>query len=176
MLKVTLLGLDPPIWRRIALASDITLGELHHVLQEAMGWQHSHLHDFRVGKTIYGDQEMLVETAEQDEWEASLAQVAPKEKKRFLYTYDVGDNWEHEILVEAVQAPEPGTRYPVCLAGEFACPPEDVGGVWGYADLLEALADPNHPDREEMLDWVDESFDPTAFNLTKVNARLKRLR
>ena len=173
-LKVTLLGLEPPIWRRIAVPSDVTLGDLHHILQDAMGWQHSHLHDFRVGKVTYGDPEMLAETGDRDEWQARLAEVAPKAKTHFRYTYDFGDGWEHEILVEAVGPPEPGTRYPVCLAGERACPPEDCGGVWGYADLLEIMVDPSNPEYEEMMEWMDGPIDPDAFDLKKVNRRLTR--
>ena len=175
-LKVTLMHLEPPIWRRIVAPSDVTLAELHAVIQLAMGWHFSHLHDFRVGRVTYGDPDMLVESGDKDERQAYLAEIAPKLKKRFQYLYDFGDSWEHEIVVEAVGPPEPGTRYPICLAGERACPPEDCGGVWGYADLLETLADPENPEREEMLDWLGGPIDPEAFNLKEVNRRLAQLR
>lgn len=175
-LKVTLMDIEPPVWRRIAAPSDFTLAELHDVVQLAMGWHFSHLHDFRVGKVTYGDPDMLVEPGDRDERKASLAQIAPKPKKQFRYVYDFGDSWEHQIVVEAVGPPEPGTRYPICLAGERACPPEDCGGVWGYADLLETLADPKNPEREEMLDWLGGPIDPEAFDLKAVNRQLAQLR
>jgi hypothetical protein len=124
---VTLLDIRPPIWRRIAVPSAMTLGELHAVLQLAMGWTDSHLHDFRIGRTTYGDPEMLEELGDEDEWEAPLDQVAPQTKSRLRYLYDFGDSWEHEILVEKVGPPDPETRYPVCLAGKRAGPPDDGG-------------------------------------------------
>jgi hypothetical protein len=174
-LKVTLLHLSPPVWRRLAIPSDMPLGALHYVLQLAMGWDDSHLHDFRVGKTTYGDPEMLEELGDADEWEASLAEVAPRRGSRLRYTYDYGDNWEHDIVVEQVGPPMPDVRYPVCVAGERAGPPDDCGGVWGYADLLEALADPNHPEHGWMLEWAGGPIDPEAFDLDEVNKRLARL-
>lgn len=158
----------------------MTLGDLHHLIQIAMGWQDSHLHDFQIGKVTYGDPEMLEESGDRDEWEAELSRVAPKARKKFRYLYDFGDHWEHEILVEAVGAPEPGIRYPTILAGERACPPDDSGGVWGYADLLEILADPANPNYEEMAMWAGGPIDPEAFDLKKANkllqASLKRTR
>lgn len=174
-LKVTLLHASPPIWRRIAVPSDMPLGGLHYVLQLAMGWTDSHLHEFRVGKTTYGDPEMLQELGDADEWEAPLARVAPRRGSRVRYTYDLGDNWEHDILVEKVGPPEAGMPYPVCLAGERASPPDDCGGVWGYADLLEALADPKHPEHDGMMEWSGGPIDPEAFDPDEVNRQLARL-
>ncbi len=174
-LKVTLLGIRPPIWRRIAVPSAMTLGELHAVLQLAMGWTDSHLHDFRIGRTTYGDPEMLEELGDEDEWEAPLDQVAPQTKSRIRYLYDFGDSWEHEILVEKVGPPDPETRYPVCLAGKRAGPPDDCGGVWGYVQLLETLADPRHPEHEWMMEWAGGPIDPEAFDLDEINRRLGRL-
>ncbi|MGH2615611.1 MAG: plasmid pRiA4b ORF-3 family protein [Thermomicrobiales bacterium] len=174
-LKVTLLHSQPPIWRRIAVPSDMTLGALHYVLQLAMGWSDSHLHSFQIGKTTYGDPEMLQELGDADEWTASLARVAPSTRSRLLYTYDFGDNWEHDIQVEAVGPPAPGLQYPVCLAGRWAGPPDDCGGIWGYVDLLEALADPDHPEHDDMMEWTGGPIDPEAFDLEEVNRRLARL-
>lgn len=176
-LHVTLRDIQPPIWRRIVVPSDFTLAELHDVLQEVVGWHHSHLHDFRVGKVTYGDPDLLQDLADQDEREARLGEIAPKPRKRFQYTYDFGDNWELDVLVEAVGLPEPGIRYPSCLAGERAGPPDDSGGIWRYAYLVEAMADHDSPDREELeefLEWLDEPFDPEAFDLKSVNKRLRR--
>ena len=96
---------------------------------------------------------------------AKLNQVAPAEKFKFIYEYDFGDRWQHLLLVEEILPPEPEICYPICIKGKRACPPEDCGGVWGYGELLETLQDPNHPDHEEMLEWVDGDFDPEAFDL-----------
>jgi hypothetical protein len=175
-LKVTLLGLEPAIWRRIAVPSDVTLTQLHDIVQAVMGWEWSHLHDFRVGKVTYADPDLLYETADQDERTTRLADVAPKPRKRLQYLYDFGDSWEHEIVVEAVGPPEAGVRYPICRAGERAGPPEDCGGVWGYADLLETLADPDDPDRDEMLEWLGGPIAPEVFRAEAANRRLKQAR
>jgi hypothetical protein len=174
-LKVTLLGLKPPIWRRIAVPSEMTLGELHYVLQLAMGWTDSHLHDFQIGNTTYGDPEMLQELGDADEWDATLADVAPRAKSRIRYMYDFGDSWEHDIQVEKVGPPEAGVRYPVVLAGARAGPPDDCGGVWGYADLLVILADPDHLEHDDMMEWAGGPIDPEAFDLEDVNERLARM-
>ncbi len=175
-LKVTLLGLRPPIWRRILVPSDITLSELHAVVQETMGWHDSHLHEFRVGDVGYGDPRLLEDLADQDSRKTRLEQVAPTPKTRLRYLYDFGDSWEHEILVEAVGPPAPETRYPICLKGKRACPPEDCGGVWGYADLLEAISDPDKPEHEDLLEWLGGPIDPESFDPDEVNQRLAPFR
>ena len=102
--------------------------------------------------------------------------MVTSENERFLYEYDFGDSWIHEILVEKILPPEPKKRYPVCLKGKRACPPEDVGGPWGYADFLEAIRDPDHPEHEEYLEWAGEDFDPEAFDLDEVNRALRKMR
>jgi hypothetical protein len=171
-LKITLLGLEPPIWRRVAVPSDFSLGDLHHVIQYAMGWEQEHMHDFHVGRVTYADPQMFVDKRDRNEEQAILAEVVPRPRQKIRYLYDFGDSWEHEIQVEAIGAPEPGLRYPLCLAGERACPPEDCGGIWGYADLLEAQADPDNPENEELLEWLGGPIDPEAFDRDQVNKRL----
>jgi hypothetical protein len=175
-LKVTLKESKPPIWRRILVPGDISLSKLHQILQIAMGWEDSHLHQFIVGGTYYGEPDPGFRDEMKSERRVKLNQVAPHEKGRFTYEYDFGDSWEHQIVVEKIVPPEPGARYPVCTAGTRACPPEDCGGVWGYESLLEAIADPNNPEHDEMLEWVGEDFDPDAFDLEEINERLKRIR
>ena len=133
-LKVTLRGSKPPIWRRIVVPSDITLGDLHVILQDVMGWDNDHLHDFTIDGMSYADPDM-VDDFDEDEHETRLADVVPNAGARFRYMYDFGDSWDHEILVEAVSAPEPGQTYPVCLTGRRAGPPDDVGGIWRYNHL-----------------------------------------
>jgi hypothetical protein len=105
----------------------------------------------------------------------TLGQVAPREGLKFRYEYDFGDGWLHQVLVEKVLPPEPGQSYPVCVKGRRACPPEDVGGMWGYQDFLEAIQDPNHEEHEEYLEWVGGEFDPEAFDLDGVNVALSDL-
>ena len=147
-IKVTLKHSKPPIWRRTQVPGDVNLGRLHRILQVVMGWEDYHLHQFIVGDDYYGEPHPDYEVwgpEMRDEGRASLAQIAPGEKAKFLYEYDFGDGWEHELLVEKILPPEPGVDYPRCLKGKRACPPEDVGGVWGYANFLEAISDPGHP-------------------------------
>lgn len=168
-LKITLLGFKPVIWRRIQVL-DCTLDQLHEHVQTAMGWTNSHLHHFRVGKQLYGDPELMQDNFEMMEYEDStatrLSELAPRSGKRFkfFYEYDFGDSWEHEILIEGVSDPAPGKRYPICVEGQNACPPEDCGGVWGYADLLEKIGNKQHEDYEDMLEWLGGSFDAEAFD------------
>lgn len=184
-LKVTLKHSSPPIWRRIQVPGDITLAKLHHILQATMmGWEDYHLHQFVVGdlrdrraSVYYGQptpDDWGIEL--QDERQVKLKQVAPREKIKFIYEYDFGDNWEHELLVEKILPPEPGVTYPRCLKGKGACPPEDVGGVWGYYSFLEAIQDPNHPEHEDMLDWIGGEFDPEAFDLDEINQALQHFK
>ncbi|MBM4275060.1 MAG: plasmid pRiA4b ORF-3 family protein [Deltaproteobacteria bacterium] len=179
-IKVTLKGSRPPIWRRLQVPGDITLAKLHRILQVAMGWFDSHLHQFKIGRAYYGipDKELFSNffSDTKDEKRFKLQQLPLREKSKFVYEYDFGDSWEHEILVEKILPREEGQHYPCCLKGKGACPPEDVGGIWGYADLLEALSDPQHPDREDMLEWVGGEFDPGAFDLDEVNRNFKRIR
>jgi hypothetical protein len=171
-IKVTLNGSKPPIWRRIQVPGNYTLAQMHAVLQVVMGWTNSHLHAFTVGGISFGhpDPELDFE----DERKVRLSQLVPEEKARFLYEYDFGDNWEHVLEVEKILPPEPGAQYPVCLAGKRAGPPEDCGGVWGYADFLEAIRDPEHPEHEEMREWVGGEFDPEAFDREAINRELGR--
>jgi hypothetical protein len=175
-IKVTLKGSKPPIWRRIQVPGDIRLDKLHRVLQVVMGWDDYHLHQFIVGGEYYGephpDYEMWGPEM-RDETRVSLRQIAPQEKSRFVYEYDFGDGWEHVLLVEKILPPEPGVDYPRCIKGKRACPPEDVGGIWGYYDFLETIANPDDPEHDDLLDWIGGEFDPEHFDLDEVNAGLK---
>jgi hypothetical protein len=174
-LKVTLRHVRPPIWRRVLVPSGLTLARLHHVLQIAMGWTNSHLHAFQVGELTYGMSDLDSDLDFEPEEKARVGQVLPGEKSRLVYEYDFGDSWEHEVLVEKVLPPEAAPQ-PQCVDGRRACPPEDCGGVSGYAFLLEVLADPKHPEHEGMREWAGEDFDPEHFDAADVNARLARRR
>jgi hypothetical protein len=173
-IKVTLAGSRPPIWRRLELPSAIPLQRLHKVIQAVFGWEDYHSWVFETPSGRYGvaDRELRIGSAAAKR----LDQVAPGPKARFGYTYDFGDDWEHDILVEAVTDPQPGVAYPRCLTGRRACPPEDCGGIWGYEDLLEILADPAHEEHQERLEWLGldsaDRFDPAAFDTAQANTAL----
>lgn len=186
-IKITLKDIRPPVWRRLLVPSAMTLAEFHYVIQEAMGWMGGHLHMFMKGRQIFepanpGDPLGLgIDIGDfgqegEDEAEYTLAEMLPRLKSKLRYVYDFGDDWNHEILLEDRLEPEPGKSYPVCIKGRRACPPEDCGGPWGYADLLEALKNPDHPEHEDMLEWVDGEFNPEAFDLDETNAALAQLR
>ncbi|MFD4977911.1 plasmid pRiA4b ORF-3 family protein [Streptomyces sp. NPDC058424] len=173
-IKVTLDGSRPPIWRRLQVPSTTTLQQLHHLIQVAFGWEDYHMWAFEAGRERYGvaDRDLGIRSAASKR----VGDVAPLVGSRLGYTYDFGDNWEHDVLVEAVDAAEPGIAYPRCLTGRRACPPEDCGGVWGYDYLIEILADPSHDEHEERLEWLGmntaDQFDPAEFDLAEVNKAL----
>lgn len=171
-LKVTLQGSKPPIWRRLEVAGSTTLARLHEIIQVSMGWTNSHLHQFEVGGESFSDPEFELDDA-RSERGTRLNQVASAPKDRFMYEYDFGDGWQHVILVEQIGPPAPGVGYPRCVTGKRACPPEDVGGIWGYAEFLDALRDPEHPEHETMVEWSGGDFDPEAFDVDAVNAALQ---
>lgn len=174
-IKVTLEYSKPPIWRRLLVRSDITLADLHRIIQAAMGWADYHLHQFIVGGTYFGEPHPDYGFEMRDERRVKLNQIVTGEKFKFRYEYDFGDSWLHQVLVEKVLPPEPGRFYPVCIKGRRACPPEDVGGIWGYYGFLEAIRDPNHPEHEDYLEWIGGEFDPEAFDLDEVNQALRAL-
>lgn len=174
-IKVTLLGTKPPIWRRLLVPADLTLAQLHDVLQIAMGWDDGHMHEFRIGQRRFGrpfpDERLMGMTPTESEATVRLSVVLGRAGAKMIYTYDFGDSWEHGIVLEKRLPADPATTYPVCTDGQLACPPEDCGGVWGFYELQEALADTRHPRHEEFVDWIG-NFDPQAFSLDKVNRLL----
>jgi hypothetical protein len=170
-LKITLDNVEPAIWRRVEV-KDCTLSKLHQIIQNAMGWEFSHLWMFEAGGQRYGedaDDEMDAQPARS----VRLGQLVEQGVKEFGYTYDFGDNWEHTIEVEKVLEAGPNVAYPRCVAGARACPPEDCGGAWGYGDFLAALRDPKHESHEDMMEWSGGEFNPEAFDLAAINARLE---
>ena len=172
VLRIDLAHLKPAIWRRLEVPAHITLAQLHRVIQMAFDWDDSHLHGFEIGGQRYGQpmpDPFGMGMDDLDERKFRLDQVAGV-GSRFTYTYDFGDDWIHVIKVEKVIAPTPAVRYPRCVAGKNAAPPDDCGGPWGYAEMLQAVADPSHPDRDDLLEWLDEDFDPTEFDRDELNA------
>ncbi|MFF0655569.1 plasmid pRiA4b ORF-3 family protein [Micromonospora tulbaghiae] len=177
-IKVSLRGARPPIWRRLEVPADITLARLHTLIQVAFDWHDSHLHVFETPYGSFGtpDPQLGHRAASR----ITLEQVAPAAGDKLRYTYDFGDNWEHDILVERVLDRDASATYPRCVGGRRAAPPEDCGGVWGYAELVEIVGDPAHPEHRERLDWLDlgdpADFDPARFDAKAVTAALQQRR
>ena len=174
-LRITLLDHRPEIWRRVLVPGSLRLDKLHLVFQEVMGWTNSHLHQFRIGDALYGTHFEDWPDEELHEVEFKLTDVTHA-GERFRYDYDFGDSWEHEVIVEHASTIRPALKFAVCTDGARACPPEDVGGTDGYADLLEALRDPHHEEHDEYRTWAGTDFDPAIFDLARVNAALQRIR
>jgi len=175
---VSLLNIEPPIWRCIELTSQTTLKQFHRILQIAMGWTNSHLHEFIVGRQRYGTPDLHYDGPSEviAEGKVHLSKVLPVLEARILYVYDFGDYWQHSVHLEAVLSAQPGIDYPRVLDGARSCPPEDCGGTTGYADLVDILLDPTHEDFQQMREWVGEEFDAEVLHLEKINARLRRNR
>ncbi len=181
-LKVVLAGTKPPIWRRLQVPANANLGWLHAVLQVAMGWTNSHLHHFLIGHARYcdprgNDDGNFGGEPDRDEGKATLTQAVPGEGSQFGYEYDFGDSWAHIVTVEKVLPPDPASATTaVCLEGARACPPEDCGGPWGYAELLKTLKNPKHPEHSSMKEWLGRPFDAEACDLAKTNTWLRKLK
>lgn len=184
--KITLKDIKPPIWRRIQVPETYTFWDLHVAIQDAMGWFDSHLHHFEILNPSIGMEEEIGIPDEEFEWDRL---ILPGWKQKiadyFLmnntesdYVYDFGDNWEHTVKLEKILPRQEKVKYPICIDGKRACPPEDCGGPWGYKDFLEAIIDPDHEQHEELLNWIGGSFDPEHFDTKEVvfenpNQRLK---
>ncbi len=153
----------------------MSMAKLHDMIQAAMGWTNSHLHGFTIGDDRYGMHDDEYPEGEIDEKTVEVVH-AIGECRGFLYEYDFGDSWDHEIVVEESVKRARGLKHAVCLDGQHRCPPEDSGGVYGYANLLQVLADPHHEEHESMLEWVGGPIDPTSFDLVAANAALQRVR
>ncbi|MGB3619128.1 MAG: hypothetical protein WBA12_13505 [Catalinimonas sp.] len=166
-LKITLRDVKPPVWRRVKVPAHFTFYELHVVIQTAMGWEEAHLYEFvlppfeRIGDG----------TDNTDATTVRLGDLLHQENQKLAYTYDFGDNWEHQIVVEKV-LPDEHLERPVCTAGRRAAPPEDCGGVFGYEHFLEAMHNPRHPDHRELRQWYGGAFDPEMFERTEINDEL----
>ena len=186
-LKVTLSGVRPPIWRRLLVPSDATLADLHQILQLAFGWFDEHLHAFEVGAESFapgpdsgfgdfGGPELGfgLDVEDTDEATVTLSELVGA-GDRFAYTYDFGDDWDHRIEVEAVEDRQAGGQYPACTAGRRSGPPEDVGGAWGYAEFLDAMADPAHPEHDHYVEWQGPTWDADAFDRADLDEALHQL-
>lgn len=189
-LRVELQHVAPPIWRELLVPARFSFWDLHVAIQDSMGWWDTHLHDFRIPDPFGGDDKRFGIPDEEwgfgDEssvdagWEQRVIDHLHTPGTSILYTYDYGDHWEHRVTLLAIEARSKGRRYPQCVAGERACPPEDCGGPPGYATLLEVVHNPDDPEHEEMLAWLpkgfdSERFDPKAVRFSLPTRRLREL-
>jgi hypothetical protein len=168
--------IHPPVWRRIQVWEDTTLAQLHAILQIVMGWEDYHLHQFMIGRRLYSvpdPDDAMYERKVSDESRVPLGEVVPRVGTQFAYLYDFGDNWEHDLMLEAILLPDTTAQYPTCIGGERRTPPEDVGGTHGYEEYLAVLADPEHEEHDNMLQWRGP-FDPEAFSPAQVNQGLRK--
>jgi hypothetical protein len=176
-LKITLVDIHPPIWRRVLMPADVKLPKLHRYFQTIMGWENYHLHSFSVGDAIYSEPDPDYDDSRNiNERRVRLLDIAGMGQPAFIYTYDYGDNWRHEVTVEKVLTADPDDNYPLCIGGKRACPPEDCGATSGYDHFLQALADPHHEDHEQLRGWIGGIFDSEGFDLNSINRALRKIR
>lgn len=181
-LHVFLSGSHPLIWRRVQVPANAKLDWLHAVLQVAIGWTNSHLHQYVSGDRMYSDPRAGIETYEGDppvldERKHTLSTLLEDNPEGFVYDYDFGDSWEHQVVVEkSVKLDAPMSTTALCLDGARACPPEDCGGLGGYVELLKALKNKKHPEHKNMREWLGRPFDPGAFDVAKTNHWLQKLK
>ena len=180
--KITLKDITPKIWRRVQVPENYSFYKLHTVIQEAMGWYDCHLHQFEIKDPLTG-LKLRIDTPYEDDFggvfdiestdenKAKISQYFSLTNKKAIYEYDFGDSWEHEITLEKILPAEENVKYPKCIAGERACPPEDCGGVWGYEELLEVMQDKTHERYEELSEWLEDDFDPEKFDPALVKFR-----
>ena len=174
-IKIDLHGSKPNITRTVLIPDTMNFADLHHVIQGAMGWYNSHLHQFDVNGLGISSKREFDDFEDEDSLDGAAIKLSEylREGSKIGYEYDFGDGWQHKISVQKALAPDPNLKYPTCIKGKNACPPEDCGGIWGYAELLETLADPTHEEYEDMREWLglddDDVFDPTFFDLEEAN-------
>ncbi|PYI69593.1 hypothetical protein CVV68_00310 [Arthrobacter livingstonensis] len=182
-LKVSIQQASPPIWRRLLVRSDVTLGDMHSIIQNSFEWDDSHLHGFQVGGRgglTYGPPDVeSYGPQERDENAYTLGEILPAEGDSMVYTYDFGDDWEHLIKVEKVLPADPNATVVRCTGGRGRGPAEDSGGAWGWANVVEAVSNPSHPEHLDYRDWLGlsrgETFDPKAFDRAELNEHLSHL-
>jgi len=173
-LHISLKHSKPKIWRRFLVTEDTTFEKLHKIIQEVMGWEDYHLHEFTVGEKQYGMAEIVDYKEIEDEKKVKLGDLNLVEKQKFEYLYDFGDSWEHEVKVEKILPFETSVKYPKCLDGKLACPPEDCGSGWGYQELSELSKLPKSElteDDLERLEWLGD-YDFEHFSVDEVNSIL----
>lgn len=175
--KIALKRVSPPIWRRIQVPGTYSFWDFHVAIQDAFGWLDYHLHSFEVLNPRTGEIEEIGIPGEDeydDEidilpgWDLKISRYFSENNKKAAYIYDFGDEWEHDVRLEKIVPRNPAIKYPVCLAGKRACPPEDCGGIWGYQEFLEIIMDPGHDQHIDTLEWVGGHFDPEYFSTNDI--------
>lgn len=173
-LHVQLEGVEPPVWRRIRVPNTLTFRQLHEVLQTVMGWHDAHLHGFTWRDVEIGRPDPEWQHPLLDESRVTLADLALRARSKLCYRYDFGDDWKHEIRLERILPPAPGS-IPVCVEGSGGCPPEDCGGPFAYTAMIEAFHHPESPTAAELLEWAGPNWRPAGFEIEPVNLLLARL-
>ena len=175
--RIELRYVRPKIWRRIEMPISTTLRMLHEIIQISFGWENYHLWEFQIRNEIYGaidfDEDMVWEYKLYDAEKYRLQTFIDRGIKRFRYIYDLGDYWEHDVIFGSVRNGK--IDYPLLVGGAGCCPPEDVGGLYGFMEFLEAMHDTDHEEREEYVRWYGKIFDPDEFDEIGVNRHLKKL-
>lgn len=177
-LRIELLRLEPLIWRRLFVPSSLKLAKLDRVLQAAMGWNNTHLHEWLIEGQRYGiPDEDGADQGMRDDRKVTVGSVLNDSVGSFTHDYDFGDGWEHQVTVEQRLALQEGRNdWPMCIAGENACPPDDVGGPDGYLDFLRGIRDPQHEQHLDYWRWWGGPFDPSGFSLNAANVAIRRVR
>lgn len=178
-LKIQLNDIRPPIWRRLLISSTSSLEDFHHAIQIVMGWTNSHLHQFVCGSSRYGkiDPESDIDPGFtlHDEINFKVKDLLKKEDDSILYEYDFGDGWEHKMTLEKILPYKKDQTLPFCIKGKRACPPEDVGGVFGYFDFLEKWSNEDHPEHKDMREWAGDHFESESFSPSETNEILREV-
>ncbi|ASB47853.1 plasmid pRiA4b ORF-3 family protein [Alkalitalea saponilacus] len=170
--KITLNGIEPTVWRELRIPSDLFLHDFHKVIQTTMGWENGHLHQFMKNGRIFGFADDEPESRSDkfmDYTSIRVMDILKKDGETIRYLYDFGDYWMHEIILEAILEPDADVYYPICIDGARNCPPEDCGGPPGYQEMMKIFNHPGHPDREMLLEWLDEEWEPEEFDRELVN-------
>jgi hypothetical protein len=177
-LRIELVELEPCIWRRIEVSLTTNLRALHETIQAVMPWESYHLYQFTVGDRVYGEPDPEDAAWGRKVFQARgmrLGTLVDRGITEFLYTYDFGDNWQHRVIVEAVEAADPDHDYPIFLGGERRAPPEDVGGPPGFMEFIEAISDRSHPQHKDMVRWYGGPFHPTDFGAADIARRVRKI-
>lgn len=177
-LQIALRGIEPKIWRRILVPSEVLLSDFHKIIQTTMGWINSHLHQFIKDRTFYSlktpDDDFGAELNVVDYKNMILSDLLKTEKEAIMYEYDFGDSWLHDIVLEKKLPFDENIIYPLCVEGEMNCPPEDCGGIMGYVSMLEILNQPDHEEYMDYMEWLGEKYDPAYFDKQLVNELLQQ--
>lgn len=176
-IRIELEDIDPAVWRCVEVPLTTSLRGLHEIIQAAMLFENYHLFQFDIGDKRYGtpDREWDYGSPTIDAKNIRLGVLIERGVDQFSYTYDFGDNWQHSITIETVAAADPAADYPRFIEGARRAPPEDVGGVPGFEEFLEAMTKPRHPERKRLITWYGRVFDPEDIDLPTINARIGKL-